>query len=164
MKRIARPVITLAITLFVTTFLLALFSFSSEDTLVSAARPRHTPTPSPTQPRPKGVNSQAVNNLNPGDTLCLPIQQVVGIQGGQVEGGGSSFTVGGAPIATRWTAYNGPAASNLQAIHTVTYSFVVMADTVPIGSFYRVCMTNITNVVVAFSIQQSEYTNDPPFP
>lgn len=160
MKRFTWPVITLL----VTAFLFMMFSFSAGGALASAVRPRPTPTPSPTSPSSSGVNRQATNNLNPGETFCLPIQQVAGIQGGKVEGGGFSFTVGGAPINTRWTAYNGSTPNTLQVIHTVTYNFVVMADTVPIGSFYRVCMTNITNVVVAFSIQQSEFTNDPPFP
>ncbi len=106
-----------------------------------------------------------MQHLNPGDTFCLPIQQVAGIQGGKVEEGGFSYKYPGAPpIATRFTAYNGLTASSLQAIHTVTYSFVVMADTAPIGSFYQVCITDITNGVVALGIQQSEYTNDPPFP
>src|SRR5712692_9544287 len=114
------------------------------------------PTPSPTPPSSSGVNSQAgANNLNPGDTFCLPIQQVAGIQGGKVEGGGSSDKYPGEPpIDTRWTAYNGPTASSLQVVNTVTYSFVVMADTVPIGSFYQVCVTNITSGVVTFNIQQ----------
>jgi hypothetical protein len=71
---------------------------------------------------------------------------------------------GAPPIATRFTAYNGPTASSLQAIQTVTYSFVVMADTVPIDTFYQVCITNITSGVVTFNIQQSEFTNDPSFP
>lgn len=167
MKRFTWPVIALV----ATAFLVALFSFPRGGALASAAghKPRPTPTPSPTpSPTPVGsggVNYQTNGNLNPGDTFCLPVQQVAGIQGGFVEGGGSSFKYPGAPpIDTQWTAYNGPTASSLQAIHTVTYSFVVMADTVPIGSFYRVCMTNITSGVVTFNIQQSEYTNDPPFP
>jgi hypothetical protein len=164
MKRFTWSVITLL----VTALLFMMFSFSAGGALASAARPRptSTPTPSPTPPSSSGVNSQAgANNLNPGDTFCLPIQQVAGIQGGKVEGGGFSYKAPGAPpIATRWTAYNGPTASTLQVVNTVTYSFVVMVNTVPIGSFYRVCMTNITNGVVAFGIQQSKYTNDPPFP
>ncbi len=170
MKRFLWPVISLV----VTAFLVALFSFPGGGALASAARPRPTPTPSPTPtPTPSptpvssgGVNSQVgANNLNPGDTFCLPVQQVAGIQGGQVEGGGSSDKYPGEPpIDTRWTAYNGPTASSLQVVNTVTYSFVVMADTVPIGSFYQVCVTNITSGVVTFNIQQSEFTNDPPFP
>lgn len=169
MKRVTWSVITLL----VTAFLVALFSFPGGGALASAAqhRPRPTPTPSPTatpSPTPVssgGVNFQTNGNLNPGDTFCGPVQQVAGIQGGFVEGGGSSYKYPGAPpIATRFTAYNGPTASSLQAIHTVTYSFVVMADTVPIGSFYQVCITNITSGVVTFNIQQSEFTNDPPFP
>lgn len=167
MKRFTWSVITLL----VIAFLFMMFSYSAGGAPASAARPRPTPTPSPIptpSPTPgslSGVNYQTNGNLNPGDTFCLPVQQVAGIQGGFVEGGGSSFKYPGAPpIDTQWTAYNGPTASSLQAIHTVTYSFVVMADTVPIGSFYRVCMTNITSGVVTFNIQQSEYTNDPPFP
>ena len=158
------------ITFLVTAFLVALFSFPGGGALASAAghRPRPTPTPSPT-PSPTPVNSGGVNfqtngNLNPGDSFCGPVQQTAGIQGGFVEGGGSSYNPGATPIATRFTAYNGPTASSLQPIHTVTYSFVVMADTVPIGSFYQVCITNITSGVVTFGIQQSEFTNDPPFP
>lgn len=171
MKWFVRAVITLVITLFVTAFLFTLISFPSGGALASAAlhRPRPTPTPSPTpSPTPVssgGVNFQTNGNLNPGDTFCGPVQQIAGIQGGFVEGGGSSYKYPGAPpIATRFTAFNGPTASSLQAIHTVTYSFVVMADTVPIGSFYQVCITNITSGVVTFNIQQSEFTNDPPFP
>jgi hypothetical protein len=163
MKRVTWSVITLL----VTAFLVALFSFPGGGTLASAAqhRPRPTPTPSPTPVSSGGVNFQTNGNLNPGDTFCGPVQQVAGIQGGFVEGGGFSYKYPGAPpIATRFTAYNGPTASSLQAIHTVTYSFVVMADTVPIGSFYQVCLTNITSGVVTFGIQQSEFTNDPPFP
>ena len=163
MKRVIWPVITLL----VTAFLVALFSFPAGGALASAAghRPRPTPTPSPTPVSSGGVNFQTNGNLNPGDTFCGPVQQVAGIQGGFVEGGGSSYKYPGAPpIATRFTAYNGPIPSSLQAIHTVTYSFVVMADTVPIGSFYQVCITNITSGVVTFNIQQSEFTNDPPFP
>jgi hypothetical protein len=163
MKRFLWPVIALIIT----AFLVAMLSFSAGGALASATRikPKPTPTPSPTPVKSGGVNSQTNGNLNPGDTFCLPVQQIAGIQGGFVEGGGSSYKYPGAPpIDTRWTAYNGSTASSLQAIHTVTYSFVVMADTVPIGSFYQVCMTNITSGVVTFNIQQSEYTNDPPFP
>jgi hypothetical protein len=164
MKRFLWSVIALV----VTAFMVAMLSFSAGGALASSnrTRPKPTPTPSPTPSSPHGVNYQVGSaNLNPGDTFCLPAQQVAGIQGGQVEGGGFSFVAPGAPpIATRWTAYNGPTASNLQIVNTVTYSFVVMVNTVPIGSFYRVCMTNITNVVVSFGIQQSEYTNDPPFP
>jgi hypothetical protein len=168
MKRFLWPVIALVV---ITAFLVALFSNPGGGALASVAghRPKPTPTPSPIpSPTPVGsggVNYQTNGNLNPGDTFCLPVQQVAGIQGGFVEGGGSSYKYPGAPpIVTQWTAYNGPTASSLQAIHTVSYSFVVMADTVQIGSFYRVCMTNITSVVVTFNIQQSEYTNDPPFP
>ena len=171
MKRFAKPILTLVLAFFVTTLLVALFSFSGGGALASVAghRPRPTPTPSPTMsPTPVGsggVNFQTNGNLNPGDTFCGPVQQIAGIQGGFVEGGGSSYKYPGAPpIATRFTAYNGPSANSLQAIHTVTYSFVVMADTGTIGSFYQVCMTNITSGVVTFNIQQSEYTNDPPFP
>ena len=167
MKRFLWPVITLL----VTAFLVALFSFPTGGALASGGghRPRPTPTPSPTpSPTPVrsgGVNFQTNGNLNPGDTFCGPVQQIAGIQGGFVEGGGSSFKYPGAPpIATRFTAYDGSTASSLQAIHTVTYSFVVMADTVPIGSFYQVCITNITSGVVTFNLQQSEFTNDPPFP
>ena len=40
----------------------------------------------------------------------------------------------------------------------VTSSFSVVKKAVPIGSFYRACMTNITTVVVSFSIQQTEST------
>ena len=167
MKRFLWPVIALV----VTAFLLALFSFPGGGALASTAghRPRPTPTPSPTpSPTPVGsggVNFQTNGNLNPGNTFCLPVQQIAGIQGGFVEGGGSPYKYPGAPpIATRWTAYNGPTASSLQAIHTVTYSFVVMADTVPSGSYYQVCMTNITGGVVTFNIQQSEYTNHLPSP
>lgn len=163
MKRFLWPVIALL----VTAFLVALFSFPAGGALASTAghRPRPTPTPSPTPVSSGGVNFQTNGNLNPGDTFCGPVQQVAGIQGGFVEGGGSSYKYPGAPpIATRFTAYNGPIASSLQAIHTVTYSFVVMADTVPIGSFYQVCITNTTSGVVTFNIQQSEFTNDPPFP
>ncbi len=60
-------------------------------------RPRPTPTPSPTatpSPTPVssgGVNFQTNGNLNPGDTFCGPVQQIAGIQGGFVEGGGSSY-------------------------------------------------------------------------
>jgi hypothetical protein len=162
-KRFAKPVLPLVITLFVTALLFTLVSFSAGGALASAAR--HKPPPSPTPPGSGGVNYQTNGNLNPGDTFCGPVQQVAGIQGGFVEGGGSSFVYPGAPpIATRFTAYNGATASSLQAIHTVTYSFVVMADTVPVGSFYQVCITNITSGVVTFNLQQSEYTNDPPFP
>jgi len=115
--------------------------------------------------RSGGVSFQTNGNLNPGDTFCGPVQQIAGIQGGFVEGGGSSYKYPGAPpIAARFTAYNGPTANSLQAIHTVTYSFVVMQDTVPIGSFYQVCITNTTSGVVTFNLQQSEFTNDPPFP
>jgi hypothetical protein len=171
MKRFLWPVITLLIT----ALLVALFSFPAGGVLASAAghRPRPTPTPSPTPPPTPsptpvssgGVNFQTNGNLNPGDTFCGPVQQIAGIQGGFVEGGGSSGVYPGEPpIATRFTAYNGPTASSLQAIHTVTDSFVVMADTVPIGSFYQVCITNITSGVVTFNLQQSEFTNDPPFP
>jgi hypothetical protein len=164
MKRFLLPVIALIFTV----FLVAMLSFSAGGALASSnrTRPKPTPTPSPTPSNPQGVSYQVGSaNLNPGGTFCLPAQQVAGIQGGQVEGGGFSFVAPGAPpIDTQWTAYNGPTASSLQAIHTVKYSFVVMKDTVPIGSFYRVCMTNITNVVVSFGIQRSEYTNDPPFP
>ncbi len=168
MKRFIWPVIALVV---VTAFLVSLLSILGGGTSASAAghRIRPTPTPSPKpSPTPSGsggVNFQTNGNLNPGDTFCLPVQQIAGIQGGFVEGGGSSFKYPGAPpIVTQWTAYNGPTASTLQAIHTVSYSFVVMADTVPIGSFYRVCMTNITSGIVTFNIQQSEFTNDPPFP
>jgi hypothetical protein len=169
MKRLTWPAITLVIALFVTAFLLA--QFPAGASYASALKPKPTPSPTPSQtPSPTpvssgGVNFQTNGNLNPGDTFCGPVQQVAEIRGGFVEGGGSSFVYPGAPpIATRFTAYNGPTASSLRAIHTVTYSFVVMADTVPIGSFYRVCIMNITSGVVTFNLQQSEYTNDPPFP
>src|SRR5215472_1370419 len=141
-------------TLFVTALLFTLVSSSAGGALASAARPK--PTPNPTPVRSGGVNFQTNGNLNPGASFCGPVQQVAGIQGGFVEGGGSSFVYPGAPpIATRFTAYNGATASSLQAIHTVTYCFVVMADTVPVGPFYRVCITNITSAVVTFNLQQS---------
>jgi hypothetical protein len=93
MKRFTWPVIALV----VTAFLVALFSFPGGGVLASAAghMPRPTPTPSPTpSPTPVGsggVNFQTNGNLNPGDTFCLPVQQIAGIQGGFVEGGGSSY-------------------------------------------------------------------------
>ena len=45
-------------------------------------------------------------------------------------------------------------------------SFLAFMGQVYIGfyTFYQVCITNITSGVVTFNIQQSEYTNDPPFP
>src|SRR5215471_3585583 len=118
MQRYAKPILSLVLAFFITALLVALFSFSAGGGVASAARPRRTPTPSPTPPASGGVNSQSVGNLNPGDTFCLPVQQVAGIQGGRVEGGGKSYEAPGAPpIATRWTAYNGPTASTLQAIN-----------------------------------------------
>jgi hypothetical protein len=165
MKRLTWPVITLVIALFVAAFLLTQFPAGASFASALKHNPPPSPTPSPTPASSGGVSFQTNGNLNPGATFCGPVQQVAGIQGGFVEGGGSSFVYPGAPpIATRFTAYNGATASSLQAIHTVTYSFVVMQDTVPIGSFYQVCLTNITSGVVTFNLQQSEYTNDPPFP
>jgi hypothetical protein len=78
MKRFTWPVIALV----VTAFLVALFSFPGGD-LASAAghRPGPTPTPPPTPVGSGGVNFQTNGNLNPGDTFCLPVQQVAGIQG-----------------------------------------------------------------------------------
>ena len=48
MKRFVRPVVTLVITLFVTAFLLSLFSFSAGGALASVAQHR---------PRPESVKS-----------------------------------------------------------------------------------------------------------
>src|SRR6266566_9226229 len=101
---------------------------------------------------PNVVNSQATNNLNPGKTFCLPIQQIAGTNGGKVSGGGFSFTVDGVPIATLWILCNGSTRSNLHIISQVTSSCSVVEKTVPIGSFYRACITNTTNGVIAFSI------------
>jgi hypothetical protein len=103
------------------------------------------------------VNSQATRQFNPGKTFCLPTQQISGYNGGKVSGGGFSFgNSSGSPIDTLWTIYNGPARGNLHIISQVSSSFSVVEKTVPIGSFYRVCDTNTTNVLVSFSIQQSE--------
>jgi hypothetical protein len=105
------------------------------------------------------VNSQHTGLLNPGKTFCLPTQQIAGTNGGKVSGGGFSFgNRSGSPINTLWTIRDGPTKGNLQIISQVTSSFSVVEKTVPIGSFYRTCMTNTTNVVVSFSIQQSEET------
>jgi hypothetical protein len=108
------------------------------------------------------VDSQFTGLLNPGQTFCLPAQTVEGVHkvpkhNGLVSGGGFSFdNFSGSPIATLWTIYNGPTSSNLQIISQVTSSFSVVEKAVPIGSFYMTCMTNTTNVLVSFSIQQSE--------
>lgn len=103
------------------------------------------------------VNSQHTGLLNVGKTFCLPTQKIAGTNGGKVSGGGFSFgNRSGTPIDTLWTIYNGPTRSNLHIISQVTSSFSVVEKTVPIGSFYRVCETNTTNVVISFSIQQSE--------
>jgi hypothetical protein len=103
------------------------------------------------------VDSQHTGLLHPGKTFCLPTQTVAGTNGGKVSGGGFSFgNRSGSPIDTLWTIYNGPTSGNLHIISQVTSSFSVVEKTVPIGSFYRTCMTNTTNVVVSFSIQQLE--------
>jgi hypothetical protein len=103
------------------------------------------------------VNSQHTGLLNPGKTFCLPTQQISGFNGGKVSGGGFSFgNSSGSPIDTRWTISNGPTSGHLHIISQVTSSFSVVEKTVAIGSFYRTCMTNTTNVLVSFSIQQSE--------
>ena len=111
------------------------------------------------------VFSQHTGLLNPGKTFCLPTQKVDGVHkvpgtnNGLVDGGGFSFgNTSGSPIDTLWTIENGPAKGNLNIISQVTSSFSVVKKAVPIGSFYRTCMTNITTVVVSFSIQQTEST------
>ena len=103
------------------------------------------------------VNSQHTGLLNPGKTFCLPTQQISGYNGGKVSGGGFSFgNSSGSPIDTLWTISNGPARGHLHIISQVTSSFSVVEKTVPIGSLYRTCMTNTTNALVSFSIQESE--------
>ena len=103
------------------------------------------------------VNSQHTGLLHPGKTFCLPTQQISGYNGGKVSGGGFSFgNSSGSPIDTLWTISNGPTKGNLHIISQVTSSFSVVEKTVSVGSFYRTCMTNTTNVLVSFSIQQSE--------
>lgn len=109
------------------------------------------------------VNSQHTGLLNVGKTFCLPIQKVDGVNkvpgmnDGLVSGGGFSFgNSSGTPIDTLWTISNGPTRGKLHIISQVTSSFSVVEKAVPIGSFYKTCMTNITNVLVSFSIQQSE--------
>ena len=105
------------------------------------------------------VNSQHTGLLHVGKTFCLPTQKITGTNGGKVSGGGFSFgNSSGSPIDTLWTISNGPTKRNLQIISQVTSSFSVVEKAVPIGSFYRTCMTNITNVLVSFSIQQTEST------
>jgi hypothetical protein len=111
------------------------------------------------------VFSQHTGLLNPGKTFCLPTQKVDGVHkvpgtnNGLVDGGGFSFgNSSGSPIDTLWTIDNGPTKGNLHIISQVTSSFSVVKKAVPIGSFYRTCMTNTTNVVVSFSIQQTEST------
>ena len=109
------------------------------------------------------VFSQHTGLLNPGKTFCLPTQKVDGVHkvpgtnNGLVDGGGFSFgNSSGSPIDTLWTISNGPTKGNLHIISQVTSSFSVVKKAVPIGSFYQTCMTNITNVLVSFSIQQTE--------
>jgi hypothetical protein len=111
------------------------------------------------------VFSQHTGLLDPGKTFCLPKQKVDGVHrvpgtnNGLVDGGGFSFgNSSGSPINTLWTISNGPTKSTLQTISQVTSSFSVVKKAVPIGSFYRTCMTNITSVLVSFSIQQTEST------
>lgn len=111
------------------------------------------------------VFSQHTGLLNPAKTFCLPTQKVDGVHKvpgtntGLVDGGGFSFgNSSGSPIATQWTISNGPTKGNLHVISQVTSSFSVVKKAVPIGSFYQTCMTNITNVLVSFSIQQTEST------
>jgi hypothetical protein len=103
------------------------------------------------------VNSQHTGLLHVGKTFCLPTQKIAGTNEGKVSGGGFSFgNSSGTPIDTIWTISNGPTRGNLHTISQVSSSFSVVEKTVPIGSFYRTCMTNTTNVLVSFSIQQSE--------
>lgn len=109
------------------------------------------------------VFSQHTGLLNPGKTFCLPTQKVDGVHkvpgtnNGLVDGGGFSFdNSSGSPIDTLWTISNGPTKGNLHIISQVTSSFSVVKKAVPIGFFYKTCMTNITNVLVSFSIQQTE--------
>lgn len=111
------------------------------------------------------VFSQHTGLTNPAKTFCLPTQKVDGVHkvpgtnNGLVDGGGFSFdNNSGSPIATLWTIKDGPTKGTLQNISQVTSSFSVVKKAVPIGSFYRTCMTNITNVLVSFSIQQTEST------
>lgn len=109
------------------------------------------------------VKSQATDVLNAGQTFCLPVQQVSANNGGKVVGGGSSFANEGpdlgSPIATEWTIHNGPTSNSLQVISQVTQSFSAPEKIVPIGSFLQTCMTNTTNVQVAFSIEQAEVSS-----
>jgi hypothetical protein len=152
MKQLSRMVIPL----FATTFLLALVLVSVSAGTGHAAAMKLRPTPSGS----KGVNAQATDLLSPNLTFCLPTQQVVGTNNGQVASGGFSFgNTSGTPIGTLWTVYNGPAKGSLSIIgQSPNHSFFHQIFTVPIGSFYQTCLTNTTNVVISFSIQQSEST------
>jgi len=156
MKQLFRMVIPLLATTFL--LALALVSFSAGTGHAAAMKPR--PTPSPTPSGSSGVNAQATNLLSPNLTFCLPTQQVVGTNNGQVASGGFSFgNTSGTPIGTLWTVYNGPARGSLSIIgQSPNNSFFHQIFTVPIGSFYQTCLTNTTNVVISFSIQQSEST------
>ena len=153
MKQFSRMVILL----FATTFLLALVLVSTGASHAAAMKPRPTPTPSPTPSGSGGVNAQATGLLNPGLTFCLPAQQVAGINGGQVAGGGFTFgNNSGSPLDIPWTIYNGPSAGSLSVIAQQTTSYFHQIFTVPIGSFFQTCIQNNTSVVVSFQMQQSE--------
>ena len=106
----------------------------------------------------RGVQSQASGiALSPGQTFCLPVQQVAGINGGQVAAGGFSFKgYSGTPFAALWSVYNGASSSSLHLIGQQDTSYFHEIDTVPIGSYYKSCITNNTSVLVTAQIEQSE--------
>jgi hypothetical protein len=117
-----------------------------------AMHPQPTPTPTAL-----GVNAQAVGTLDPARSFRLPAQQIAGLSGGQVAGGGFTFdNFRGSPLDIPWTIYNGPDPATLSIIAQQTTSYFHQIFTPAVGPFFQTCIDNNTSVVISYQMQQSE--------
>lgn len=60
------------------------------------------------------------------------------------------------PFAALWSEYNGASSRSLHLIGQQDVSYFHEIDTVPIGSFYKSCISNNTSSLVVAQIEQSE--------